>query len=210
MQRVDRWLLAGYAAQTLLNQLLEAPAGAVAGEHGEVVQMDVGVAVGLGDLVVIDLAEPVVGGDGAGVGQDQTAHGVGHRGVLLDAPVVDPQIIVHQILVVEQGGIDVADLLSLTAVEDIGLGHVRVAALRQDLLHTVLNVLHGDLVILDLGLEVRSDPQGDQIDHGGMIGFSQRFKGLGDGRADFFYMEVDNTSISFYYLIHKKLLLAET
>src|SRR5699024_12338797 len=47
-----------------------APAGAVAREHGEVVEMNVGVAVGGGNLVVVDLAEPVVGGDGAGVGEE--------------------------------------------------------------------------------------------------------------------------------------------
>ena len=38
-------------AQALLDQLLQAPAGAVAGEHGEVVEVDVAVPVGVGDLL---------------------------------------------------------------------------------------------------------------------------------------------------------------
>ena len=54
-------------AQTLLDKLTQAPAGAVAGEHGQIMDMHVAVAVGGGDLLVVHLAEPVVGGDGTGV-----------------------------------------------------------------------------------------------------------------------------------------------
>ena len=57
--------LARHAAQALLDELLERPAGAIAGEHRQVVQVDVGVAMGVGDLLVIDLRQPVVCGDGA-------------------------------------------------------------------------------------------------------------------------------------------------
>ena len=201
--------LAGHAAQTLLDQLLQTPAGAVAGEHAQVVEMDGGAAVGLGHLLVIDLAEPVVGGDGAGVGQDQTAHGVGDGGVLLHAPVVDLQVVVHQILVVEEGGVDVADLLPLLAVEDIGLGHVGIAGLGQHLLHAVLDVLHGDLAVLHLALEVGGDPQGDEIDHAGVIVLVQRLKGLGDGGADLLDVEVYDLPVSLDHLIHEKFPLIE-
>ena len=61
LQSVERWLaggggyLARDAAEALLDELLEAPARAVAREHGEVVQVEVCVLVGVGDLVVIDL-----------------------------------------------------------------------------------------------------------------------------------------------------------
>ena len=64
--------------------------------------MDLGIAVGVGHLLVVDLAEPVVGGDGAGVGQDEPAHRVGDGGVLLHPPVVDLEVVVHQLPVVEQ------------------------------------------------------------------------------------------------------------
>jgi hypothetical protein len=53
------------------------------------VDVHVGVAVGIGDFLVVDLAEPVVGRDGAGVGKDQAADRIGDGGVLLDPPVVN-------------------------------------------------------------------------------------------------------------------------
>ena len=57
----------GNAAQTLFYELFEGPSGAVTGQHGKVVQVDICVAVGVGDLVIIDFREPVVGGDRTGV-----------------------------------------------------------------------------------------------------------------------------------------------
>ena len=59
------------APQPLLDELLQAPAGAVAGEHAQVVEVDLRVAVGVGDLLVVNLGEPVVGGDGPGVGENE-------------------------------------------------------------------------------------------------------------------------------------------
>ena len=56
-------------SQPLLDQLLQAPAGAVAGEHGQIVKMNVSAFVGSGNFRIIDLTEPVIGGDGAGVGE---------------------------------------------------------------------------------------------------------------------------------------------
>ena len=68
MLRWRRGDLARNAAKPFLDQLLQAPAGAVAGEHGKIVEMDVAISVSVGHFLVIDLAEPVIGGDGAGVG----------------------------------------------------------------------------------------------------------------------------------------------
>ena len=45
--------------------------------------MKVCVAVHFADLLVVNLAEPIVGSDGAGVREDQSAHGVGDGGVFL-------------------------------------------------------------------------------------------------------------------------------
>ena len=78
----------------------------------------------LRDLRVVNFAQPVVCRDGAGVGQNQTADRIGDRGVFLHAPVVDPQIVVYQLLVIEQRTSDVAQLFSLLAVENIRLGNV--------------------------------------------------------------------------------------
>ena len=196
--------LAGDAPQPLLDELLQGPAGAVAGEHGQVVEVDLRVAVGVGDLLVIDLAEPVVGGDGPGVGQDQAAHGVGDGGVLLHPPVVDLQVVVHQVLIVEQGGAHVAHLLPLLAVEDVGLGHVGVARLGEDLLHAVLDVLHGDAAVLDLGLEVGGHPQGQQVDDAGVELLVQGLKGLGDGGADLSDLKFCSGTVPLCYLVHTK------
>ena len=189
--------------QALLDQLLQTPAGAVAGEHGEVVEVDGAALVGVGNLLVIDFREPVVGGDGAGVGEDQAAHGVGDGGVLLHPPVVDMQVVVHQLLVVQHGGVQVADLLPLLAVENVGLGHVGIACLAENVLHAVLNVFHGDLAVMDLILVIRRDPQGQEINDVRIVLHVGGLKGLGDGGADLGDVERGDLSIPLDDLIHE-------
>ena len=166
-------------------------------------EMDVAALVGIGNLRIIDLAEPVVGGDGTGVGEDQSAHGIGDRGVLLHPPVVDVQVVVHQLLVVQHGGVQVADLLPLLAVEDIGFGHIGVAGLGEDLLHAVLDVLHGDLAVGDLLLIIRRYLQGQQIDDIGIVLLVGGFKGLGNGHADLGKIELGDFAVTLHYLIHE-------
>ena len=167
-------------------------------------QVDRGAAVGLGHLVVIHFAQPVVGRDGTGVGKDQAAHGIGDGGVLLDAPVVDLEVIVHQILVVEQGGADVADLLALSAVEDVCLGDIRVTGLGENLLDAVLDIFDRDHAVPDLGLKVRCDMKRDQIDDRGMILFFDSHESLGNGVTDLADLKIDNLSVSFGNLVHNK------
>ena len=189
-------------AETLLDELLEAPAGAVAGEHGEVVQVDVAVAVGVGDLLVVDLAEPVVGGDGAGVGEDQAAHGVGDGGVLLDAPVLDVEVLVHGLLVVKVGGLGVSQLLALLAVEDVGLGHGVVAAPGQNGFHAVLDILDGDLAVLDLRQEVRRDPQRQKVDDAVVVLGVGGVERLLDRVGDLVEIKFNDLPVTLYYLVH--------
>ena len=194
------------AAQPLLDQLLQTPARAVAGQHAQIVKVDRRAAVGLRHLGVVDLAEPVVGRDGAGVRQDQTAHGVGDGTVLLHAPVVDAQIVVHQVLVVEQGAADIAHLLPLLAVEDVGLRHIGIARLAEHALHAVLHVLDGDQAVPDLRLKVRRDPQGQHIDDAGMVFFVQRHEGFFNGAADFSDLKFRDVPVALQYLVHGVLL----
>ena len=194
-------------AQTLLDQLLQAPAGAVAGEHGQVMQVQIAVAVGIGDLLVVHLAEPVVGGDGAGVGEDQTAHGVGDGGVLLHAPVLNVQILVHRLLIVQIGGLGVAQFLPLLAVKNVGLGHGLVATPGEHGLHTVLHVLHGHLAVLDFGQEVGRDLQGQKIDNAVVIIGVGGFKSLLDGGGDLVDVKVNDLAVPLYDLIHIHILL---
>ena len=195
--------LAGHAAQALLDELLQAPAGAVAGEHGHIVDVEVAVAVGLGDLVVIDFAQPIVGGDGAGVGEDQTAYGVGDGGVFLHAPVLDLEVLVHQRLVVEHGAAHVADLFALTAIEDVGLGHVVVAGLDEHRLNAVLDILHGDRAVFDLGLEVCCDLQRKKVDHILIVLLVKGVKCLFDRHRDLADVKINDLVVAFYHLIHR-------
>ena len=194
-------------AQPLLDQLLQAPAGAVAGEHGQVMQVQIAVAVGIGDLLVVHLAEPVVGGDGAGVGEDQTAHGVGDGGVLLHAPVLNVQILVHRLLIIQIGRLGVAQLLPLLAVKNVGLGNGFIAASGEDGLHAVLHILHGHLAVLDLGQEVGRDLQGQKVDDTVVIIGVGGFKSLLDGGGDLVDVKLNDLAVPLYDLIHIHILL---
>ena len=78
---------AGDAVEALLEEVLEGPAGAVAGEHVQVVDVEVRVAVGLAGDRRVDLAEPVVGDDLAGGVEHHPAQRVALVGVGVDAPV---------------------------------------------------------------------------------------------------------------------------
>ena len=190
-----------------LNELLEAPAGAVAGEHGQVVQMEICAAVGIADLFIVNLAEPVVGGDSAGVGQDQPAHRVGDGGVFLDPPVRHPQVVVHQLFIVQHGGVHLPQFLPVLPVEDIGLRYGGIPGALQHRLHAVLNVLHADLVVPDLAGIVRRYLQGKQVDDSCVVGDLRRVKRLGDGIGDPGKVKIHPSSVPFDDLVHVCLLL---
>ena len=194
--------LARNAAKPLLDELLEGPARAVSRQHGQIVQMQVAVAVGVGDLLVVDLRQPVVGRDRARVAQDQAAHRVGDGRIFLDAPVRDLDIAVHQLLIVEDRGFHIADLLPLLAVQNIGLGHVRIAGLHQYLLDAVLYILHCNQRVLDFRLEIRRHLERQQVDDAGMKLPSLGFKRLGDRHTDLGEIEIHPLPVSLHHLIH--------
>ena len=176
----------GDAAEAFLDQLLEAPAGAVAGEHREVVEMNVAAAMGIGHFLVIDFAEPVVGGDGAGVGKDQPADRIGDGGVFLDTPVFDIDVAVDEIFIVENRRGDIAHGLVVFAIENVGLGDICVAALAENALDAVLNVFNLNQVVLDLWLEVGCHAQGNQINNTVCILTLAGVKRLLDSGGNFF------------------------
>ena len=84
---------AGDAVEALLEEIFEGPAGAVAGEHVQVVDVEVRVAVGLAGDGRVDLAEPVVGDDLAGGVEHHPAQRVALVGVGVDAPVGAVQVL---------------------------------------------------------------------------------------------------------------------
>ena len=164
--------------------------------------MDFRIAVGLGYLLVVNLRKPVVGRDGSAVAQDEAAHRIGHGGILLDPPVGGLYIAVHQLLVVQHGGVHIADFLPLLAVENIGLGHVVVARLDEHRLHTVLDILHLDSVVFNFGFKVGRDLKGQQIDDAGVILLLLGLEGLGDGPADFADIKFGHRAVPLDYMVH--------
>ena len=194
------------AAQSFLNQLAQRPSGAVACEHGHIMNMNVTVFMGAGNLIVVNLAEPVVGGDGTGVGQNQAAYGVSNRRIFLHPPVLDLQIAVNQRLVVQEGGLHVPQLFPLAAVENVGLGHIVIARPDEHGLHAVLNVLHGNLPVFYLGAKVGGDLQSQKIDDVVRILLFLGVEGLSDRRGNFLQVKGHDLIVSFHYLIHKPLL----
>ena len=105
--------------------------------------MDLAVAVRLGNLMRIDVFEPVVGSNGAAVVQDEPAQRIAHVGVLVDAPVFLFEIAVHGIYYVKENVLGCAHAPALLAVQNEGLGHARVAVFDEDLLDQVLDLFHG-------------------------------------------------------------------
>ena len=67
--------------------------------------VDIAVAMRLRDLLIVYLGKPVVGRDGAAIGKDEASDGIGNGTVLLDPPVIEVEIVVHDTLVIEDGGL---------------------------------------------------------------------------------------------------------
>ena len=199
--------LARNTAQPFADQLFQRPTGAVPGQHRQVVDVDVGFAVGALDLARVDLGEPVVRRDRARVREDQTADRVGHGRVLFHAPVHRLQVTVDDLFIVQDGVLRIADLLALTPIEDIRLRHVGVTRLHEDVLGAVLDRLDLDQPLFDLRLEIRRDLQGKKVDNAPLIIFILRDERLFDGVPDLGQVKINNTAVSFLYAIHKNPLL---
>ena len=165
-------------------------------------QMQVRTTVGVGDFLVINLAEPVVRGDGATVGQDQAADGVVDGGILLDTPVISLEIGIDQFLVVKQALFRLTHVLVLFPVEDVRFGDGAVAGKGERGLDAVLDVLDGNLSILDFLLVVAGGLQGKKADDVVVVwdvGCVERFL---DCFFDFRQVEVDDFSVPLDDLIH--------
>ena len=205
MARRRRRYLARYAAQALLYELTQRPARAIAREHGKVVDMHVGIAVRGGYLVVVDLAQPVVGGDRARVGQDKSADRVRDRRVLFDAPIRRFDIAVYKILIVEDGRLHVAYLLALLAVKYVRFGDVGIAGLYQNALDAVLNVLDRDKPVVDLARKISGNAQRYKIDYIIVVLLGLRVERLFDRLTYLGYVKRSCLSVSFDYLKHVNL-----
>ena len=194
--------LARNAAQTLFDELTERPARAVTGEHRKIVKMYVRPAVRVGYLLVVNFAEPVVGGYRAGVGEDESAHRISDGAVLLHAPVVDLEVVVDDLFVVEERAFDVTRFFALLSVENVRLGDVGVTRLYEHRLDAVLNVLDGYFLVLDFGAEIRGHAKREKLERASVIQLVEGIERLGNGVDYFVDVELDDLVVSVNYLIH--------
>ena len=102
------------------------------GEKPWGVKVDICISVGVGNLIIVDFAQPVVGCDRSGVGKNESADRISNGGVLLNAPVVDFDIVVNGLFEVENGGCGIAQFLSLTTIENVGFGNIAVSCLNEN------------------------------------------------------------------------------
>ena len=100
----------------------------------------------------------------------------------------------------------VADSLALLAVEDIGLGHGLIAAAAEHGLDAVLNILDGDLAVMDLAEEIRRDLERQKIDDAVVIIGVGGLEGLFHGGRDLGDIKLHDLSVALYYLVHVFLL----
>ena len=164
--------------------------------------VDITVAVCLCDLLIIYFAQPVVCRDGTGVGENQTTDGICNGGILFHTPVQLTQIAVNGICIIQIGGFCITQFFAVFTIEDVGLGHCFVTGAGQNRFHTVLNVFHCDLIVLDLILKICRYLQGDEIYNIRRILTLRSIECLLDGRRDLAQIEIYNFSVSFNYLIH--------
>src|SRR5690606_1758969 len=98
--------LPGNAIESFIEQGAQGPAGAVAAEHVQIVDMQVAVTVSLTDLQRIDVTEPVVGDHLAGAVENQPAEGVALVGVGIHSPVLAVQVLVYGAGDIQQSAVD--------------------------------------------------------------------------------------------------------
>ena len=160
--------LAGHAVETFVQQGAQRPAGAVAGEHVQVVDVDVALAVGAPGLGRIDVVEPVVGHHLARHVQDQAAQGIALVGVGVDAPVAPLQVFVDRAFDVDRGAAVFAQAPVLLAVGDVGARGAVVACFDQSQFDAVLDALDVGHAARGQRGEVSEHALGHRIERGAL------------------------------------------
>ncbi|MNI35390.1 hypothetical protein D3C73_894130 [compost metagenome] len=132
---------ARYAVEAFVQQGSQRPASTVAGEHVEVVHMQVSLPVRLADGFAVDLVQPVVGGDLARHVQYQPAQGITLVGVGLYSPVFTVEVFVHRGRDFDHGSAVASQTPMLFAVDDVGTHREEVAGVHQNPFDPVLDLL---------------------------------------------------------------------
>ena len=84
----------------------------------------------------------------------------------------------------------------------ISLGNVGVTRLYKHRFHAVLNIFDGDQPLFDLGLEIRRDFQGEEINDGRVILFFLCLESHSDCVGNLLQIEIDVFPVTFLYLVH--------
>ena len=200
-------------AQTFHQELFQTPSGAVSGQHAQVVNVDSRVPMGVGHLIIIDFAQPVAGGDSAGVGQDQAANRVVDGRVLFYTPVTSLQIAIDCVGVIEERLTRVPDFFALFTVQDICLGNIREAGFGQRGFNGILNILNSDVPVMEPRLEDfrAGDAQSNKFQDLFTGGFIARLKSFSNRNSDFLQVKRDDFAITFdhvFDLVHYNYLLS--
>ncbi|CAB5033873.1 unannotated protein [freshwater metagenome] len=101
--------------------------------------MEISVLVSLGYSLWVDVAQPVVGRQGARVVKDEPAERVVDVGILFDPPVRTRKVALHGIADVEQKPLAVAQRCVSLTVQNKPLGQVCVVSFDESHLDAVLN-----------------------------------------------------------------------
>lgn len=140
--------------------------------------MDVRIAMGIGDFVVVNFGKPIVRGNGSGVRKNQAADRIGYRRIFLDAPVGSFYVAVHDFFVIEQGGFHVANFFAFTAVKDVGLRNVFVTRALQNAFHAVLHIFDRDFAVFNFFVKIGGNLQRQKVDRVVGVFFIFRLKGF--------------------------------
>ena len=65
------------------------------------------------------------------------------------------QVLIDGLLIIKVGIFQITELFALFAVQDVRFGNGIVAAAGEHGFHAVLNILHGNIAVFDLGQKVR-------------------------------------------------------
>ena len=165
-------------------------------------QMNLRIFMRLCNFIIVQLTQPVVGGNGTGVGKNQSAHRIGHRGVFFYTPVADMQIVVDNILVIQKSVLQIAQFLSLFAIQNIRLGNIIITRFDQNGFYTVLNGFYRNLFIFDFAFKIRRYFQCKKINRVIVVLFLTRIKRRLDRRCNFAQLKINDFSVSFYHPVH--------
>ena len=172
------------------------PVVCVRTEDAQVVDVEVGVAVGVGDVGGVELVEPVVGDDGAAEVVVEALEAVAHVAVFGDSPVEFVEVLVDHVGAAEEGG-EVAEFGVLLAVADVGFGGFGGAVVDEDGFDDVLGVFDGGCLVGVFLLEVGDDVVAEALGEG-VVAAVGGFEGFEDGVGDFELVEWGGGAVAFF------------